>query len=486
MDLQIGDASLVKGQGYVGGEWVDADSGATFDVINPVDGAVVGTVADLGVDETRRAIDAASAAMPEWAARTAKERGVVLRNWYDLLVEHKEDLAQLMAAGMGKPIRESRGEAGFAANFVDWYAEQAKRAYGEIIPTHDNTKRLMVLRQPIGVVAAVTPWNFPMAMITRKVAPAIAAGCTVVVKPAQDCPMTALAVAELAERAGLPPGILNVVPSNNPVDVGYELSTNPIVKKISFTGSTAVGKLLMAQAAGTVKAVSMELGGNAPFVVFNDADIDAAVEGAIASKYRNTGQTCICANRVFVQDAVYDEFSAKFAKRSSELTVGASDQDETEIGPLVNEAAFNKVSGLVDAAVGSGATVLTGGGAHELGGNYYEVTVLSGVTPEMDIANEEIFGPVAPIFRFSTEHEVIKLANDTPFGLAAYFFAGDLARIWRVSEGLEYGMIGVNTGLFSTEVHPFGGMKESGIGREGSHDGLDEYLETKYVALGGI
>ena len=486
MPLKLNDPSILKSQAYIGGAWVDADSGGTFDVVNPVDGAVVGSVADLGAAETRRAIEAAKDAMPGWAELTAKQRGTIMRSWFDLLIEHKEDLAQLMTAEMGKPIRESRGEAVFAANFVDWFGEQGKRAYGEIIPTHDKTKRLMVLRQPIGVVAAVTPWNFPMAMITRKIAPAMAAGCTSVVKPAQDCPMTALAVAALGERAGIPGGVLNIVPALDPVDVGLEMSTNPIVKKISFTGSTAVGKLLMAQAASTVKAVSMELGGNAPFIVFDDADIDEAVEGAIASKYRNTGQTCICANRMFVQDGVYDEFSSKFAKRAAELRVGASDDADTEIGPLVNSAALEKVSGLVDDAVGDGAKALTGGSAHELGGTYYEVTVLADVTTDMRIANEEIFGPVAPLYRFSTEEEVIALANDTPFGLAAYFFAGDLGRVWRVSEGLDYGMLGVNTGLFSTEIHPFGGMKESGIGREGGHQGLDEYLETKYVALGGV
>ena len=486
MDLKLNDPTILKGQAYVGGEWINADSGETFDVTNPVDGSVVGSVADLGTTETRRAIDAASAAMPQWAALTAKQRGAIMRTWFDLLMEHQEDLAQLMTAEMGKPIRESRGEAVFAANFVDWFAEQGKRAYGQIIPTFDTTKRLMVLKQPIGVVAAVTPWNFPMAMITRKLAPAIAAGCATVVKPAQDCPMTALAVAELAERAGVPGGILNVVPSLDPVDVGLELTTNPVVKKISFTGSTRVGKLLMAQAAGTVKAVSLELGGNAPFIVFDDADVDAAVEGAIASKYRNTGQTCICSNRLFVQDGVYEEFSTKLAERAAALKVGVSADDATEIGPLVNIAALEKVSELVSSAVGSGATVLTGGGPHERGGNYYDVTVLADVTTDMDIAQAEIFGPVAPLFKFSSEEEVITLANDTPYGLAAYFFAGDLARVWRVSEGLEYGMIGVNTGLFSSETHPFGGMKESGIGREGSHEGLEEYLETKYVAVGGI
>jgi succinate-semialdehyde dehydrogenase/glutarate-semialdehyde dehydrogenase len=486
MPIPLNDPSLLITQAYVGGSWIDADSGDTFDIIDPVDGNVVGAVADLGVAETRRAIDAASEALPAWSGLTAKQRGAVMRTWFDLLIENQEDLAQLMTAEMGKPIRESRGEAVFAANFVDWFAEEGKRAYGEIIPTHDNSKRLMVLRQPIGVVAAVTPWNFPMAMITRKIAPAMAAGCTTVVKPAQDCPITALAVAQLAERAGVPAGVLNVVTSLNPVEIGHELSTNPIIKKISFTGSTAVGKLLMAQAAGTVKAVSMELGGNAPFIVFDDADIDAAVEGAIASKYRNTGQTCICANRMLVQDAVYDEFSRKFAEAASKLTVGPSNEDATEIGPLVNEAALSKVSGLVGDAITDGAIALTGGSAHELGGTYYQVTVLRDVTTKMRLSSEEIFGPVAPLYRFHTEEEAIEMANDTPFGLASYFYAGDLGRIWRVSEGLEYGMVGVNTGLISTEIHPFGGVKESGIGREGSHHGLDEYLETKYVCLGGI
>ena len=468
------------------GAWINADSGATFDVVNPVDGAVVGTVADIGVAETKRAIEAARDAMPAWAGRTAKQRGTIMRTWYNLLLEHREDLARLMTIEMGKPIRESRGEAVFAANFVDWFAEEGKRAYGEIIPTHDTSKRLMVLRQPIGVVAAVTPWNFPMAMITRKIAPAMAAGCASVVKPAEDSPLTALAVAELADRAGIPAGVFNLVTCLEPIDVGKELSTNPIVRKISFTGSTAVGKLLMSQAAGTVKAVSLELGGNAPFIVFDDADIDAAVGGAIASKYRNAGQTCICANRLYVQDGVYDEFAKKFAEKVAELQVGPSMDDDTEIGPLVNKDALDKVEGLVGDALSQGAAALTGGRRHALGGTYYEVTVLTGVTGDMRISSEEIFGPVAPLYRFSTEEEAIRLANDTPFGLASYFYAGDLGRIWRVSEGLEYGMVGVNTGLISTEIHPFGGVKESGIGREGSHHGLDEYLETKYVCVGGI
>ena len=484
--MQLNDPTLLKTQAYINGEFVDADSGATFDVIDPVNGEKVGTVADMGAGETRRAIEAARDAMPAWAALTAKQRGAIMRNWYNLLIEHQEDIAQLMTAEMGKPIRESRGEAVFGANFVDWFAEEGKRAYGEIIPTHDKTKRLMVLQQPIGVVAAVTPWNFPIAMITRKIAPAMAAGCASVVKPAEDSPLTALAVAELAHRAGIPAGIFNIVTCLDPEDVGTELSTNPIVRKISFTGSTAVGKRLMAQASGTVKAVSLELGGNAPFIVFDDADLDAAVEGAIASKYRNTGQTCICANRLYVQDGVYDEFAKKFAEKVAELKVGPSMEDATEIGPLVNTDALDKVEGLVSDALSQGAAALTGGKRHALGGTYYEVTVLTGVTSDMRISSEEIFGPVAPLYRFSSEEEVIRLANDTPFGLAAYFYAGDLGRIWRVSEGLEYGMVGVNTGLISTELHPFGGVKESGIGREGSHHGLEEYLETKYVCVGGI
>ena len=453
---------------------------------DPVDGSVVASVANVGVDETRRAIEAAGAAFVPWSAMTAKERGGIMRRWYDLLLENKEDLAQLMTAEMGKPITESRGEAVFASNFVDWFAEQGKRAYGEVIPTFDATKRLLVLKQPVGVIAAITPWNFPMAMITRKVAPALAAGCTAIVKPAGNTPLTALAVAALAERAGLPAGVLSIVPTRNSSAVGKELTTNPTVRKISFTGSTEVGKLLMAQAAGTVKNVSLELGGNAPFIVFDDADIDAAVDGAIASKYRNTGQTCICANRILVQDAVYDEFAKKFAEKVAELKVGPSIDDDTAIGPLVDGAALDKVEELVNDALKEGAAALTGGKRHSLGGSFYEVTVLTEVTRNMRITQEEIFGPVAPLYRFETEEEAIAFANDTPFGLASYFYASDIGRIWRVSEGLEYGMVGFNTGLISTEVAPFGGFKESGIGREASHDGLEEYLETKYVAVGGI
>jgi len=482
----LDDPSLLKTQALVAGEWIDADSNDTFDVVDPADGSVVGRIADVGAAETRRAIAAAEVAQKAWARRTAKERGGILRRWYDLFIANKEDLARIMTMEMGKPIAESRGEVVYAASFIDWFAEEGKRARGEIIPTYDVTKRLMVLKQPVGVIAAITPWNFPQAMITRKVGPALAAGCAAIVKPASASPISALAAAELARRAGLPEGLLSVIPSRSSGVIGTELTTNPTIRKISFTGSTEVGKQLMAQAASTVKNVSLELGGNAPFIVFDDADIDAAVEGAIHSKYRNSGQTCVCANRLYVQDGVYDEFAKKLAEAVAGLKVGPGLDEDTAIGPLVNEAALAKVEELVAEARTAGAAVLTGGRRHSLGRTFYEVTVLTEVTQQMRIASEEIFGPVAPLFRFSTEAEAIALANDTPYGLASYFFARDVARIWRVSEGLEYGMVGVNTGLISTEVAPFGGFKESGIGREGSHDGLDEYLETKYVAVGGI
>jgi len=484
--VELQDPTLLRTRAYVGGEWIDADSGATFDVTDPATGDVVATVADLGVDETRRAVDLADGAQKAWAARTAKDRGAVLRRWYELFLEHKEDLALIMTCEMGKPIGESRGEVVYAANFIDWFAEEGKRAYGEVIPTHDPTKRLLVLKQPIGVVSAITPWNFPQAMITRKVAPALAAGCASLVRPASETPLSALAAAELADRAGLPPGVLNVIPATDSPAVGRELTTNPTIRKISFTGSTPIGKLLLGQAAGTVKKASMELGGNAPFIVFDDADVDSAVEGAIVSKYRNSGQTCVCANRFLVQEGVYDEFAKKFAEAVADLKVGPGIDESSEIGPLVNEDAIDKVEELVQGALAEGAGVLTGGRRHALGRTYYEVTVLTDVTPDMAIHGEEIFGPVAPLFRFSTEDEAVAIANDTEYGLAAYFYAADMGRIWRVSEGLEYGMVGVNTGLISTEVAPFGGFKESGIGREGSHHGLDEYLETKYVAIGGI
>ncbi len=484
--MNLNDPTLIRTQAYIDGTWVDGDAGETFDVIDPATGSLVASVADVGRDETARAIDAAEVARHPWARRTTKDRGAVLRLWADLLKENAEDLALIMTTEMGKPIGESRGEVFYAASFIDWFAEEAKRAYGDVIPTHDPSKRLLTLRQPVGVVGTITPWNFPLAMITRKLGPALAAGCSAVVKPAALSPLSALAAIELATRAGVPAGLLNVVPSSHAAPIGTELTTNPKVRKISFTGSTGVGKLLLQQAAGTVKNVSMELGGNAPFIVFDDADLDAAVEGVIHSKYRNAGQTCVCANRIFVQDSVYDDFAKRLAYAVQDLKVGVGTDADTDIGPLVNDAALEKVEQLVADACEAGAKTMTGGKRHELGRTFYEVTVLTDVTTDMAIANEEIFGPVAPLFRFSTEEEAIEAANDTPFGLASYFYASDLGRIWRVSEGLDYGMVGVNTGLISTEIAPFGGYKESGIGREGSHEGLDEYLETKYVAMGGI
>lgn len=484
--MKLADQSLLKTEAIIDGEWVSADSGATFDVVDPATGEVVASIADLGAAETATAIDAAALAQVEWARMTAKQRGVILRRWYDLMMANVEDLAMIMTAEMGKPIAESRAEVSYAAGFIDWYAEEAKRAYGDVIPTHDASKRLLTIRQPVGVIAAITPWNFPQAMITRKVGPALAAGCSAVVKPSSLTPISALAAAELAHRAGVPAGVLNVITSSRSSAIGMELTTNPKVRKVSFTGSTEVGKVLMAQSAGTVKNVSMELGGNAPFLVFDDADLDAAVEGVIASKYRNSGQTCICANRIYVQDGVYDEFAKRLAYAVQDLKVGPGLDESASVGPLVNEAALEKVEALVANACDNGARVLTGGKRHELGRTFYEVTILTEVTSSMDIANDEIFGPVAPLFRFHSEEEAIREANNTPYGLASYFFARDMGRVWRVSEGLEYGLVGVNTGLISTEVAPFGGLKESGVGREGSHEGLDEYLETKYIAMGGV
>lgn len=484
--MKLADQSLLKTEAFIDGEWVSADSGATFDVVDPATGEVVASIADLGAAETATAIDAAALAQVEWARMTAKQRGVILRRWYDLMMANVEDLARIMTAEMGKPIAESRAEVSYAAGFIDWFAEEAKRAYGDVIPTHDASKRLLTIRQPVGVIAAITPWNFPQAMITRKVGPALAAGCSAVVKPSSLTPISALAAAELAHRAGVPAGVLNVITSSRSSAIGMELTTNPKVRKVSFTGSTEVGKVLMAQSAGTVKNVSMELGGNAPFLVFDDADLDAAVEGVIASKYRNSGQTCICANRIYVQDGVYDEFAKRLAYAVQDLKVGPGLDESASVGPLVNEAALEKVEALVANACDNGARVLTGGKRHELGRTFYEVTILTEVTSSMDIANDEIFGPVAPLYRFHSEEEAIREANNTPYGLASYFFARDMGRVWRVSEGLEYGLVGVNTGLISTEVAPFGGLKESGVGREGSHEGLDEYLETKYIAMGGV
>ena len=483
--IHLQDAALFSEQCYVGGDWVDADSGRSFDVTDPATGQPIGVVPAFGTAETRRAIEAANAAYPAWRALTAKERANVLRRWYELMIEHQEDLAIIMTAEQGKPLAESRGEILYGASFIEWFAEEGKRAYGDVIPSTLADRRIVVTKEPVGVVACITPWNFPNAMITRKAGPALAAGCTVVARPASATPYSALALGELATRAGIPPGVFNVItgPSR---ETGGELTGNPIVRKLSFTGSTEVGKLLLEQCAGTVKKVSMELGGNAPFIVFDDADVDAAVEGAIASKYRNTGQTCVCANRFLVQGGVYDEFATKLAAASAALRVGPGFSGGVEQGPLIDMAAVEKVEDHIRDAVEAGASVVAGGKRHTLGGTFFEPTVLTGVTPAMKVSREETFGPLAPLFKFDAEEDAIRLANATEFGLAAYFYSRDIGRIWRVGEALEYGIVGVNVGIISTEVAPFGGMKESGIGREGSHYGLDEFMEVKYLCLGGI
>jgi len=482
----IHDSRLLRSEAYIGGSWVPSSSGKTFDVTNPADGTLVGAVADLEVTQVRDAIEAAEAAWPAWRAKTAKERAALLMRWYELMLENQEDLAMIMTLEQGKPLTESRGEILYAASFIQWFAEEGKRIYGDVIPSHGPDKRIVTLKQPIGVVAAITPWNFPSAMITRKVGPALAAGCPVVVKPASSTPLSALALAELADRAGLPAGVLNIVPSARATATGAELTGNPTVRKVSFTGSTEIGKLLMRQCAESVKKISLELGGNAPFIVFDDADLDAAVAGAMASKYRNAGQTCVCANRILVQDSVHDEFMRKFCEAVSALKVGPGVEDGVTIGPLINEAAVAKVEELVADAVDKGATVVVGGKRHALGGFFYEPTILTNATSEMACASEEIFGPAAPIYRFSTEEEAVAMANDTQYGLAAYFYARDMGRVWRVSEELEYGIVGINEGIISTEVAPFGGVKESGIGREGSKYGIEDYLEIKYLCMGGV
>ena len=483
--MQLNNPALFRQQCYIDGAWVDADSGATVEVTNPADGAVLGTVPKMGAAETRRAIEAANGALPEWRARTAKERAAVLRRWYELMLENQEDLARLMTAEQGKPLTESRGEIVYGASFVEWFAEEGKRVYGDTIPPHQADKRIVVIKQPIGVVASITPWNFPIAMITRKCAPALAVGCTVVAKPATATPYSALALAELGERAGIPRGAFNVV-TGGAGEIGGELTSNPIVRKLTFTGSTEIGKVLMAQCAQTVKKVSLELGGNAPFIVFDDADLDAAVEGAIASKYRNTGQTCVCANRLLVQDGVYDEFAGRLSQAVSGLKVADGFEDGAQQGPLIDMAAVEKVEAHIADAVAKGARVALGGKRHALGGSFFEPTILVDVTPEMAVSREETFGPVAPLFRFKTDAEAIAMANDTEFGLAAYFYSRDMARIWRTSEAIEYGIVGINTGIISTEVAPFGGVKESGIGREGSKYGTEDFLEIKYLCMGGI
>jgi succinate-semialdehyde dehydrogenase/glutarate-semialdehyde dehydrogenase len=485
MAISLKDPSLLRQQCYVDGAWIDADGGGRIEVTNPATGEVIGTVPQAGAAETRRAIEAAAAAFPAWAAKTAKERAAILRRWNDLMLANVDDLAMLMTAEQGKPLAESKGEIAYAASFIEWFAEEGKRLYGDIIPGHQPDKRILVLRQPIGVVAAITPWNFPSAMITRKAGPALAAGCTFVCKPATQTPYSALAMAELAERAGVPKGVFSVL-TGSATTIGGEMTSNPIVRKLTFTGSTEIGKKLMAQCAGTLKKLSLELGGNAPFIVFDDADLDAAVQGAIASKYRNTGQTCVCANRLLVQEGVYDLFVAKLAEAVGKLRVGDGLKGPTEQGPLIDAKAVAKVEEHIADAVAKGARIALGGKRHALGGTFFEPTIVTHVTPEMLVAREETFGPIAPVFSFRTEQDAIRMANDTEFGLASYFYTRDLARSWRVSEGLEYGIVGVNTGLISTEVAPFGGVKESGFGREGSKYGILDYTELKYVCIGGV
>ncbi len=483
--MKLTDSTLLRQQGHIDGKWCDAESGQTLTVSNPATGQSLGTVPNMGASETRKAIAAAAMAWPAWRARTAKERSILLRRWHDLMLAHQEDLGIIMTAKQGKPLAESRGEIAYAAGFIEWFAEEGKRLYGDLIPGYQADKRLLVMRQPVGVVAAITPWNFPAAMLTRKAGPALAAGCPIVIKPASQTPFSALALAELAARAGIPPGVFNVL-TGSATEIGGEMTSNPAVRKITFTGSTAVGKKLMAQCAGTMKKVSLELGGNAPFIVFDDADVQAAVQGAIASKYRNTGQTCVCANRLLVQDGIHDDFARQLVKAVSQLKVGDGLAGPTDQGPLIDMKAVEKVEEHILDATAKGAQVALGGRRHALGGTFFEPTILTGVTPGMQLAREETFGPVAPLFRFRTEAEAIHMANDTEFGLAAYFYTRDLARSWRVAEALEYGIVGLNTGLISTEVAPFGGMKESGNGREGSRYGILDYTEIKYVCTGGI
>lgn len=483
--MQLNDPRLFNQQAYINGTWVDAHNNDVIQVTNPADNTLLGTIPNMGQIETSQAIDAANLAFPEWRNKTASERSEIMRRWFNLIIEHQQDLAVIMTAEQGKPLAESQGEIAYGASFVEWFAEEAKRIYGDVIPTPQAGRRIVVIKQPIGVVAAITPWNFPNAMITRKCAPALAVGCPVIIKPATLTPYSALALVELAERAGFPKGVINVV-TGNAKAIGAELTTNPVVRKLSFTGSTLIGKLLMRQCASTIKKVSLELGGNAPFIVFDDADINAAVAGAVASKYRNTGQTCVCTNRFLVQDSVYDEFAAKLALAVAKLKVGDGSKTETQQGPLIDIAAVEKIEAHINNAVTKGAKVVQGGQRHTLGGTFFEPTVLTEVTANMKIAQEETFGPVAPLFRFKAEQEAITLANDTPFGLASYFYTRNLGRAWRIAEALEYGMVGINEGIISSVVAPFGGIKESGLGREGSKYGVDEFLEIKYVCMGGL
>lgn len=479
------DPTLLRKQCYIDGSWVDADSGQTIEVNNPATGEIIGRVPKLGVDETRRAIEAANAAWPAWRARTASERCAIIRKWRDLLLENQDDLGIIMTAEQGKPLAEAKGEIAYAAAFLEWFSEEGKRAYGDVIPQTNNDQRIVVVKQPIGVCAAITPWNFPSAMITRKAGPALAVGCTMISKPASATPFSALALAELGQRAGLPKGVFSVVTGSSGA-IGGEMTANPIIRKLSFTGSTEVGKQLMQESAATMKKLSMELGGNAPFIVFDDADIDAAIEGAMISKYRNTGQTCVCTNRFFVQSGVYEAFCQKLVRAVEAMQVGDGLKGESQQGPMIDMASLEKVEEHVEDALAKGGKLLTGGKRHSLGGTFYQPTVIAEAEDSMLVAREETFGPLAPIFRFDTEEEVIRRANDTEFGLAAYFYTRDLARTWRVGEGIEYGMIGINTGLVSNAVAPFGGVKESGNGREGSRYGLDDYLEIKYLCMAGI
>jgi succinate-semialdehyde dehydrogenase/glutarate-semialdehyde dehydrogenase len=484
--LKLHENRLLHYHAFIDGEWVDADSKEILEVLNPATGEVVAAVAQCGTIETRRAIEAAQAALPAWRARSAKERSSMLRRWFSLIMEHQEDLARILTAEMGKPLAEARGEIAYGANYIEWFAEEAKRIYGDIIPAPDNSKRLVCIKQPVGVVACITPWNFPNAMLTRKIAPALAAGCTVVCKPANATPLSAFAIAELASQAGIPAGVINMV-AGKTAEIGAELTSNPIVRKLTFTGSTEVGKQLMAECAATVKKTSMELGGNAPFIVFDDADLDAAVQGAMISKYRNAGQTCVCTNRILVQDGVYEEFTRKLvAAVEANLVLGDPMADGITTGPLITENAAKDVLSMIDDAVARGAKVATGGGLSSLGRSFVQPTVLTGVDKTMRVYREEIFGPVAPIFTFSTEEEAVAMANDTEFGLAAYFYSRDIGRVWRVGEALEYGIVGINEGIISNEMAPFGGVKESGNGREGSKYGMDDYLEIKYLCMGGI
>jgi len=479
------DPALFRDRAYVDGAWVEAESRKRFDVDNPADGSVLGSVPDMGASETKRAIDAANAALPAWRALPAKERSKILRKWYDLIMANADDLALLLTTEQGKPLAEAKGEIAYGASFVEWFAEEAKRVYGDVIPSPTNDRRLLVLKQAIGVVGAITPWNFPNAMITRKVSPGLAAGCTFVLKPAEQTPFSALALAELAHRAGIPKGVLNIV-TGDAVAIGKELCASPIVRKVTFTGSTEVGRILMRQSADTIKKMSLELGGNAPFIVFDDADLDAAAEGALASKYRNAGQTCVCANRIYVQDAVYDAFAAKLAEKIRGFKVGKGTEPGVTIGPLIDEQGLRKVEEHVADAVAQGAKVVLGGHRHPLGGRFFEPTLLTGMKSSMKVAREETFGPVAPLFRFQDDAEAIRLANDSEFGLCAYFYSRDVGRIFRAAEAIESGIVGVNVGIISNEVAPFGGVKQSGLGREGSKYGIEDFLEIKYVCLGGI